>query len=224
MSGPADVLAHLEDHFKAFGATHFLATGLPMPGRDVGPLILSMNWADARHEGAPLTRIDRNDHLLRPVAAPFGVLAVRASALCPEMSHHSGLIEAIGPIDQVALAIVPINAFHPYQGLVVAGSLSLDMPRSAISQTRRLCVAAFERLFEMGVIQADRPGALSSRERKVIELSAKGSTAGEIAEILKISQRTVHAHLQNASTKLAGRNKTHTVVNALIYGQIKMEP
>jgi DNA-binding CsgD family transcriptional regulator len=38
--------------------------------------------------------------------------------------------------------------------------------------------------------------------------------------VLKISKRTVHAHLQNASEKLRAHNKTHTVVEALRYGQI----
>jgi LuxR family transcriptional regulator, quorum-sensing system regulator BjaR1 len=56
----------------------------------------------------------------------------------------------------------------------------------------------------------------------VVELSASGKTAGEIAGILEISQRTVHAHLQNACEKLRARNKTHTVVEALGYGQISV--
>jgi len=64
------------------------------------------------------------------------------------------------------------------------------------------------------------PGDLSARERRVVELSAGGKTAGQIASLLEISQRTVHAHLQNASEKLRASNKTHTVVEALRYGQI----
>ncbi len=56
----------------------------------------------------------------------------------------------------------------------------------------------------------------------MVELSASGKTASEIAAILEISQRTVHAHLQNASDKLRARNKTHTVVEALRYGQISV--
>ena len=86
----------------------------------------------------------------------------------------------------------------------------------------RLCVAAFERLFALNYLRPERPGELSGRERKVVELSATGMTASEIAQILAISQRTVHAHLQNASDKLRALNKTHTVVEALRYGQISI--
>jgi DNA-binding NarL/FixJ family response regulator len=56
----------------------------------------------------------------------------------------------------------------------------------------------------------------------VVELSALGKTANQIATTLAISQRTVHAHLQNASEKLRARNKTQTVVEALRYGQISV--
>ena len=66
------------------------------------------------------------------------------------------------------------------------------------------------------------PGDLSARERRVLELTALGKTASDIAGLLDISQRTVHAHLQNASAKLNASNKTHTVVEALRYGQIRL--
>jgi len=47
-------------------------------------------------------------------------------------------------------------------------------------------------------------------------------TANDIAKLLEISQRTLHAHLQNASEKLRASNNTHTVVEALRYGQIEI--
>jgi DNA-binding CsgD family transcriptional regulator len=84
------------------------------------------------------------------------------------------------------------------------------------------CTEAFARLFDLNFVRRERPGDLSARERRVVELSAVGKTASEIATLLKISQRTVHAHLQNASEKLRASNKTHTVVEALRYGQIEV--
>ncbi len=67
-----------------------------------------------------------------------------------------------------------------------------------------------------------RPGELSMREKMVLSKTAEGKTAGDIAIELDISQRTVHAHLQNASEKMQAANKTQTVVEALRYGQIKL--
>ena len=74
----------------------------------------------------------------------------------------------------------------------------------------------------LGRIESQRPGDLSERERHVLQLTAIGKTAAEIADLLSISQRTVHAHLQNASDKMNASNKTHTVVEALRYGQIDL--
>jgi hypothetical protein len=41
----AHVLDALVRQFAVFGGTHFLATGLPLPGRPIDQLIVRMNWA-----------------------------------------------------------------------------------------------------------------------------------------------------------------------------------
>jgi DNA-binding CsgD family transcriptional regulator len=115
---------------------------------------------------------------------------------------------------------VPVDEFPPYQGCVFAAGPSLLSDRPTLLALDVFCYEAFRRLFSMRALKPNRPGDLSERERRVLELSATGKTAGEIASLLRISQRTVHAHLQNASAKLRAGNKTHTVVEALRYAQI----
>lgn len=117
---------------------------------------------------------------------------------------------------------VPICAFLPYQAVVVSAGSALVIDTRTLLVIDHVVIEAFRRLLALGVVRRERPGELSARERRVVELSASGKTAGEIAAILEISQRTVHAHLQNASEKLAAHNKTHTVVEALRYGQISV--
>src|SRR5665213_749273 len=46
MATGAHALDALDRQFAAFGATHFLATGLPLPGRPIDQLIVRMNWGD----------------------------------------------------------------------------------------------------------------------------------------------------------------------------------
>jgi DNA-binding CsgD family transcriptional regulator len=106
--------------------------------------------------------------------------------------------------------------------VLVAGGAELALSVKQMLSVTHFVVAAFRRLFALDYLRPERPGELSARERRVLELSAMGKTANEIADILAISQRTVHAHLQNASEKLAADNKTHTVVEALRYGQIQV--
>ncbi len=104
---------------------------------------------------------------------------------------------------EMRILAVPICAFLPYQAVVMAAGSALAIDTRVLLAIDHVCAEAFRRLFALGFIKPERPGDLSARERRVVELSASGKTASEIAAILEISQRTVHAHLQNASEKLA---------------------
>jgi DNA-binding CsgD family transcriptional regulator len=174
-----------------------------------------MVWADARGERP---HVDANDPVLQ--------MALRAHRAFfaldgrDRLFQDSRLMASVGPVKR--LVGVPICAFHPYQAAVIGagGDFTLDL-RTTLSLDH-VCTEAFRRLFDLGYLHKDRPGDLSARERRVLELSAVGKTANEIASVLQISQRTVHAHLQNASEKMRASNKTHTVVEALLYGQISV--
>jgi LuxR family transcriptional regulator, activator of conjugal transfer of Ti plasmids len=71
-------------------------------------------------------------------------------------------------------------------------------------------------------IDACQPAAvrLSPRERECLLWTARGKTAWEVGEILKLSQGTVTWHLNNAKTKLGVYSKSHAVVKALMLGLI----
>jgi DNA-binding CsgD family transcriptional regulator len=58
------------------------------------------------------------------------------------------------------------------------------------------------------------PASLSRRERQVARLAAEGQTAGEIAEQLFISKRTVESHLAHAYAKLGVRSRLDLVRRA----------
>lgn len=215
MVGAEGVLDALENCFRALGATHFLMTGVPLPGRPIDPLILRVDWRDSRYDRPAAVQSD--DPLIRAALAarrPFIWDRTIEKPIDPE----SAMIAALGSPSGVIG--VPICSFLPYQGVVIAGGPELSIDMSGAFALGHVCSAAFARLFALGSLKPERPGDLSARERRVVALSAGGKTAREIARILDISQRTVHAHLQNASEKLRASNKTHTVVEALRYGQI----
>lgn len=62
--------------------------------------------------------------------------------------------------------------------------------------------------------------ALSSREVDVLRWTAEGKTSGEIAGILKITERTVNFHVNNAVSKLGVANKTAAAIHAALHGFI----
>ncbi|MDD2750765.1 MAG: autoinducer binding domain-containing protein [Acidithiobacillus sp.] len=59
---------------------------------------------------------------------------------------------------------------------------------------------------------------LSRREAEVLRWTGDGKTAGEIAAILQISERTVNFHISNVITKLQVTNKTAAVLQASLLG------
>lgn len=61
---------------------------------------------------------------------------------------------------------------------------------------------------------------LSDREIDVLRWTAEGKTAREISDILRISDRTVHFHINNVVSKLGVANKTAAAIHAAILGFI----
>jgi len=211
------VLDVVEAQLRRMGATNILVTGLPMPKRPINGLVHRFRWPDDRVGGIELSELDANDSALL-----LGLMRSRAfvwDVTTGDMSH-SELFAALGGDTQVV--VVPVTEAHPFQALVLGGGGNLEAGKIELANLELICNSAFRRLIDLGVISTQRPGDLSARERRVLELTALGKTASDIAGLLEISQRTVHAHLQNASAKLNASNKTHTVVEALRYGQIKL--
>jgi LuxR family quorum sensing-dependent transcriptional regulator len=56
---------------------------------------------------------------------------------------------------------------------------------------------------------------LTPRELAVLRLVAAGSRSNEVARALGLGEETVRSHLKKAQAKLGGRNRTHTVAEAL---------
>ena len=59
---------------------------------------------------------------------------------------------------------------------------------------------------------------LSPREADILRWSGDGKTAQQVAEVLRISERTVNFHLRNAMAKLNAANKTEATLRAAVLG------
>lgn len=59
---------------------------------------------------------------------------------------------------------------------------------------------------------------LSKREIEVLRWTAEGKTSGEVADILRIAERTVNFHINNALVKLNASNKTAAAIRASVLG------
>lgn len=217
---PKHVLDVLETQLRQHGASHILITGLPMPNRPMDNLILRFRWPDLRRDGVELNTVSANDSIV-----PVCLTATRPFLWQSDSGEgdHSELLEAAGTSSgEVSALVIPVDDIDPFQAVIVCAGRNLSLSSETMSGIHILASVAIRRLIQLGYVSADRPGDLSARERCVLELTAMGKTASDIADLLKISQRTVHAHLQNAGSKLNASNKTHTVVEALRYAQIRI--
>lgn len=83
-----------------------------------------------------------------------------------------------------------------------------------------LARAVHERLFDAHKAwqRNAASGCLTERELTCLRLAAEGGTAGEIALLAGVGERTVNFHMANAIEKLGAANKTHAVALALRLG------
>lgn len=223
---PKSLFEQFLPRFQAIGAKHVLAVGIPLPGRDLVKLVLFQQWGGGEIATGQLAQVKGCDPLLRRIA----VLGEPAIWRLQENDHRwlndSTLISLLRHSGQDfdsyrTIAGLHVHAFDQFQIAICLGGMDI------VSTRRELLSIATEIRFALEDLNAvkpilNRPGELSARERTILAFTADGKTASEIASELDISQRTVHAHLQNASEKMQAANKTQTVVEALRYGQIEL--
>ncbi|MBD9356185.1 autoinducer binding domain-containing protein [Methylomonas albis] len=82
--------------------------------------------------------------------------------------------------------------------------------------TQTAHIALSRRLLPKLLPEAD--AKLSNREIAVLRWTADGKTSGEIANTMKITERTVNFHISNAATKLNASNKTAAAIKAAMLG------
>jgi len=69
-----------------------------------------------------------------------------------------------------------------------------------------------------GLHQDDRAHGLTSREREVLTLIARGRTNREIAADLCVSEKTVKTHISNIFSKLQVSERTQAALYAVRHG------
>ncbi|MGV0959410.1 MAG: autoinducer binding domain-containing protein [Limnohabitans sp.] len=68
---------------------------------------------------------------------------------------------------------------------------------------------------------AQMPAVLTPREREVLQWTADGKSAQDIADILVLSKSVVDFHLKNSIKKLDSPNKTAAVARAVLLGWLR---
>ena len=64
---------------------------------------------------------------------------------------------------------------------------------------------------------------LSPRQKECLSWASMGKTSQQISQLLGVTPRTVHLHLENCRRKLGAENTPHAVAKAIRLGLIALE-
>lgn len=125
---------------------------------------------------------------------------------------------------------VPVHSPQGEMGVLsfaVDGSpkATREVVEQAIGQVQLLSVYVHETVRRVAGLSAIESRAkLSVREEDCLRWAADGKTSWEISRILRLSERNVNFHLNNAVQKLDARNRQHAVAKAALQGLVKPWP
>jgi DNA-binding CsgD family transcriptional regulator len=87
--------------------------------------------------------------------------------------------------------------------------------RAILFMGATFAVIRLQKLVGPQVSRIGRRDALTPRELAVLRLLAEGNRVADIAKHLGLGQETVRSHLKKAQARLAARNSTHAVAQAI---------
>lgn len=209
------LLAAASDVLRPFGVTGWALTLIPTNAQEALVLLWDgwpEEWAGISAKpgfGFRNPATARNQHWISA--------EVRQSDLAPEPVGQA-LEDAAGRRFSDGLCI-------PIKSAVGLGSFWLAGDRIDPSpEVGRLAAVVAARLLTVltNDVLEDSTDRLSPREKDVLSWIARGKTANEVAEILRISPHTVGEHLKHIRGKLSASNVVHAVVKALKSGQLSI--
>ena len=201
-----------------YGFDRFIISGLPDRGQDVRPFVLLSGWPDAWYDRYTALGYVHLDPVARHCFSTTLPFEWSRATYDPESDLPAKRVmdEAIdfGMNDGFC---IPVHMEGGMQGVVSLVGDTRALTDHSRLELHMLSLYAHGRLRYLNTSQGDphRRRAITAREAEVLKWAAGGKTAGEIAAITGLTERTVNAHCMNAQAKLGTKNRVHTVVEAI---------
>jgi LuxR family quorum sensing-dependent transcriptional regulator len=215
----ADILDIMYGAIGRYGFERFIVSGLPDRGQDVRPFVLLSGWPEEWYERYTKLGYVHLDPVARhcfSTTLPFEWSEARydpesdlPARRVMEEARDFGLNDGFS---------IPIHMEGGMQGIVSLVGSTHALDEHSRLELHMLALYAHGRLRFLNIANDDQPRkrrAITRREAEVLKWAADGKTAGEIAVITGLSERTVNQHCVNAQAKLGTKNRTHTVVEAI---------
>lgn len=218
-----DILTTMYQAIGAYGFYKFIISGLPDRGMDVRPFVLLSGWPDEWYERYTVRGYVHLDPVARHCftttlpfdwsQAPFDPVSDLPARRVMEEATDFGFNQGL---------CVPIHMEGGMQGVVSLVGSTTHLHDMARLQLHMLALYVHGQLRYLNSTGNDRHRAITSREAEVLKWAASGKTAGEIAVITGLSERTVNQHCENAQKKMGTNNRIHTVVEAIRHKLISL--
>ena len=210
-----DVMNAMQRALAPFGFENFIVAGID-PKRRFDEQVLANRWPSefftqyTRENYLPLDPIAR---LCRRWTMPF--VWSKASYAHEQDPRALEVMRVAAQFRIKRGFVVPIHGLNGYEAAVSMSGVDLEIPPTSKPAIHLMALYAFDRMrCLIGAVSKNIP-SLTQREREVLTWAAQGKSALEIAEILKITKRTVDEHTQITVRKLGAKNRTHAVAIAL---------
>lgn len=206
-----------------FGIDYLIVTGLPIPGRDIGPLVvataLPRNWLShylsnsyADVDPCVRTAFTSVDPFLWQDARPQRGAEAAAARVMHEAAEH-GMKQGI---------TIPIHTEDGFSAAVSFAGGKVELDARAIEALQICAYIGHGHLRSLSGKRFEKITLLSPREAEALSWAAMGKTNDDIAAIMNIARRTVEEHLKSAVEKLDSGNVKQAIAIAIIYRQIRL--
>lgn len=219
----ADVLKSLQGYLARYGFSDLLISGLPVPqDRHWHREILCDGWRQewfCRYVEQEHFEYDPCVGRCRRGAFPFLWSDLQPELMLPRAKLVMDEARDFAMKDGLC---VPIHI--PFRGaaVVTAAGDRIELSPSERPLVEALCLKAFQTICRLeGRVDSECWPTLGPREAEVLQLSAGGKSAREIAIILNVSKFTVQSHLRHIREKLGTNNVSRAISKGMSSGEIQ---
>lgn len=213
---PSALLDEMEKALGAFGFENYVITSLPRPGESIRETILIHRLPDRWFDLYNRNGFAEHDPVIRHCRRTVTPFEWCEAPYDPEQDHRAREVMTKAREFRMEKGFcLPVHGMNGFDACISLSGKDVDLSPRTKPAIHLMALYAFERGRQISRSAARRDVPLSPRELEVLELSARGLSAGAIAVRLGITERTVTAHVVNACQKLDATNKTQAVARAV---------
>ncbi|MCR9122809.1 MAG: LuxR family transcriptional regulator [Phyllobacteriaceae bacterium] len=211
------LLTDLREQASRFGFEHLILTGVPVGGQRLEPLVALNGWPEGWFERYVANDYARHDAVCVHAAQSFRPFAW--SEVPRQLLERPACRRIHGEATEFGLLsgyVVTMSSEHHWNTAVSFGSPEDGLVIDKRDRARLSLMATYAGAHAEDILGfSNQPRVLTDREAEVLTHFAVGRTAGMIAELLSISERTVVQHSENFRRKLGVKSTVHAVAVAI---------